>query len=79
MGWMTCELVSSPLLEMLNDHAVTKIIYKLHMLTHHVVISKDIAASRFLHCPGWSSWIELGEGHYSLRLEVLENVQPNEA
>lgn len=52
---MTCEIVSSPLLEMLNDDAVTKVIYKLHMLTHHVVISKDIAASRFLHCPGWSS------------------------
>lgn len=52
---MTCELVSSPSLEMLNDHAVTKLMYKLHMLTNHVVNSKGVAASRFLHCPGWPS------------------------
>lgn len=40
---------------MLKDHAVTEVKYKLHVLTNRVVISKDIAASRFLHCPGWSS------------------------
>lgn len=73
------QLPSREKFKMLNDHVVQRCLYISFVFWPSTQWAlRALLPLDFFTTLVSSSWIELGEGHHSLKLEVLTNVQRNE-